>query len=98
MASDSAESLAQFYLDKHKTPDHLVGLGPVLCNGISLYAGASAMFDGSLHLMFDETKYVDCRVIAERMYSDILAHNPELKPRIVMQDERFQNWVEITNP
>ncbi len=98
MASDSAESLAQSYLDKHKTPDLLVGLGPVLGDGISLYAGASAMIDGSLHLTFDETKYVDCRVIAERMYSDILAHNPELKPRIVMQDGRLQNWVEITDP
>jgi hypothetical protein len=98
MVNGSAESLAQSYLDKHKTPDHLVGLGPVLGNGIGLYAAPSAMVDGSLIIEFDPTSYVDCRIIAQRLCADILSQNPELKPRVVMQDGRIQNWVEITDP
>jgi hypothetical protein len=99
MASDSVPSLAQSYLDKHLTSDHLVGLGPVLGSGpVGLYAAPSAMLDGSLFLTFDPTNYVDCRVIAQNVCADILSHNPELKPRVVMQDGRIQNWVEITDP
>jgi len=99
MASDETLALANHYLEKHNTPDEKIGIGPLLESGIVvLSASPMAMLDGSIILEIRSGNYTDCRTVAQRLYLDILEHNPELKPRIVMQGGGVQNWVEISDP
>src|SRR3989338_2911545 len=99
MASEETLALAEHYLQKHYTPDSVVGLGPFLETGdYALFAHPRARVDGGMLFSILSNGYVDCRIVAQRMYLDILAEHPELDPRIIMYNGGVQNFVEITYP
>jgi len=99
MVSGLGLTFANYYLDTHKVEDHQLGLGPVLDRGeVSLRLMANSAVDGSLRVFFNPDHYVDCIVIAQRMYRDIYSNNPWLNPRMVSTSGGWHYWVDITDP
>ena len=99
MPSEETLRLATYYLQKHYTPDNIVGMGPFLETGnYALLASPNAMLGGSMIFSMLGDGYVDCRIVAQKLYLDILSEHPELDPRIITYKGRIQNFVEITDP
>gem|GEM_PF-4909268 len=91
---------AKSYLEKHRVPASEFGLGPYIRRGNSLSIIPAQRASGMGLVLEKRTDYLDCAMIAKRLYDDIVRQNPELSPRAVciMDGFSIHYRVEVSDP